>query len=118
MRKQVRHVPISTALYQRWQERGHRTTDWPDLTWFLETAIRRKLRAARKRNGPTAIDIVYGRKTRKAEDKELELLASHLSADAPTSVRGLCRLTRWHNSKTTRLLKRLAALKRATLSAD
>ena len=55
MRKQVKHHPISWQLCVRWKERAYKEKDWPDLTWFLETAMRRRLRLARKRGGPTGV---------------------------------------------------------------
>lgn len=116
MLKQVRYIPISTALYQRWQERGHKTEGWPEIVWYVETCLRRKLGAARKAHGPTALDIVYGRKTRKAEDKDLDLLVGHLSTDQPTSVNRLHVATNWHHSTVTKRLTRLATMKRAKLT--
>jgi hypothetical protein len=66
-----------------------------------------------KKHGPTAIDVAYDRKTRKAEDKELDLLAGHLDSEQPTRVYSLHVRTGWHHSKVERLLARLKVMKRA-----
>jgi hypothetical protein len=116
-RKQTRHVPLAWNLCVQWKERGYKEQGWPELTWFLETAMRRKLRLARKAHGPTGVDIALNRKSRKREAVELDELAGHLS-EVPTSVNALHTRTGWHHSKVNRLLTRLQGMKRATKSTE
>jgi hypothetical protein len=111
--KQTHALPISAQLWQRWKARGVKTKDWPEIIWYVEDGLRRKLRKVQKKHGPTAIDVAYDRKTRKAEDKELDLLAGHLDPEQPQRVYHLHERTGWHHSKVERLLARLKAMKRA-----